>query len=88
MKGTFDATTRALILQELRTAVDLQIALWDAVQRIDDLVDCGFDPLLWIQSASAGLSSGMELGEADLAAFLDPFSERDLNRPPATLMIQ
>lgn len=88
MRGTFDATTRSMILNELRRAVDLQIALWDTVQRIDDLVDCGFDPLVWIQNASAGLNSGMELGEADLDAFLDPFSERELDRPSATPMIQ
>ncbi len=88
MKDTFDAATRSLILKELRSAVDLQIALWNAVQRIDDLVDCGFDPLVWIQNASAGLNSGKELGEVDLAAFLDPLSERDLDKTPATPMIQ
>jgi hypothetical protein len=70
MNGDLGFNNRESILKELRTAVDSQIELWEAIQRIRELIGCDCDPLNWIQNASIFADSGKELGERDLGDFL------------------
>ena len=76
MRNEMDAKTRGLILKQLRIAVDSQIELWETAKCIEEMTDCDINPLLWIQSTSIVVDSGMELGESDLDAFLDPSQEK------------
>ena len=71
MKNEMDAKTRELIKKQLRIAVDLQIELWETATSIEEMVDCDFDPLPWVQHASIFVT-GPELGESDLDDVLIP----------------
>ncbi len=61
---------RKLVEKQLRIAVDLQIELWEAVERIREMADRDCDPLVWIQANSITADSGMELGQAEIDDFL------------------
>jgi hypothetical protein len=80
MKNEMDAKTRELILTQLRIVVDSQIKLWETAKCIEEMVDCDFDPLPWIQHASIFVDSGLELGESDLDDFLIPTQKEARHR--------
>lgn len=70
MNSQIPSVTGELILKELRTAVDLQIELWETTERIREMVSGDWDPVEWVQHTSIFADSGMELGESDLDEFL------------------
>jgi hypothetical protein len=74
MNGDLGFNNRQGILNELRTAVDSQIELWEAIERIRELIGCDCDPLNWVQNASIFADSGKELAERDLEDFLSALS--------------
>jgi hypothetical protein len=59
MSDQNDLDKRELNLKELKTAVDSQIELWEAIERIRELIGCDCDPLNWVQNASIFADSGI-----------------------------
>jgi hypothetical protein len=63
------------LLLELKIAVCLQIELWNAIGRLEELLPSDFDPLIWVQATSTIVDTGMELTMADVDDYLKACGE-------------
>lgn len=59
-----------VLLRELGMAVDLQIAFWKALHRLEHLKRVDFDPEIWIRSTTSIVDEGADLTMADVDDFL------------------
>jgi hypothetical protein len=56
--------------QKLTKAVCLQIALWDAIADLQELIETDFDPLVWVQSISIVINAGTDLTLSEVEDYL------------------
>ena len=61
---------RVLLLRTLRNVVCRQIEFWDAINRLEELVDVAADAQLWVERISAVVTAGSDLTLADVEDFL------------------